>query len=354
MKLLFITQKLHGQDAFTVLWVNAFRALGYEVTVLCLEWKPDEIRKVMPDADLSFTVRSMGKENGDGKVANVVRFIKFVMLEEYDRVFVHMTPVWGVFGMIPWIVRRKPVYLWYTHYKMQLGLRLIGWYGKRLFCATPQSMPQYDHSPKKVVVGHGIDLSYWPKRTNVTTDSSKLMIVHRLSRSKRVEIVLRALKLLPNYTLDIYGIEAEPDYLQELKKIVVDEGLTSRVNFHGTVPMKDLPVLYTTHRLILNMASETIDKTMLEAMTCGCYPVTTKGNATAIGLRPLDSARGFGRQVGIPEAPEADTPEALAAFIERYKDIAPIDADTMYAVVEERHSLSALIAKMDVFIRQGS
>jgi glycosyltransferase involved in cell wall biosynthesis len=340
MKLLFITQKLHGQDAFAVQWINAFRARGYDVTVLCLEWRPEDIKNVLgAEVDLSFTVHSLGKEKGTGKIGQILGFWKMITGLQYDRVFIHMTPVWGFFGAPIWLARRTPVYLWYTHYKMQIGLWLIGLYGKRMFCATPQSLPQYNRSPKKVVVGHGIDLAFWPQRKNVADDPKKLLVVHRLSRSKRLEIVLHALTQLPGYTLDVYGIEAEKDYVAEMKALISALKLDDRVTFKGSAPAKDLADVYMHHHLILNMASETIDKTMLEAMTCGCYPVTTRGNAAAIG---------------IPAAPENDTPEALAAFITRYGEKAPIGADEMYRVVEDRHSLAALVEKMDRYIRAGN
>ena len=99
--------------------------------------------------------------------------------------------------------------------------------------------------------------------------------------------------------------------------------------------MKELPAVYANHRLILNMASETIDKTMLEAMTCGCYPVTTHRNAEAIGLQ---------------DAPKEDTPEAVAAFIQAFKTA---DGDSLYRIVEGRHSLEGLIEKMDLYIAVG-
>lgn len=338
LRLLFITQKLHGQDAFAVQWVNAFRAKGYDVTVLCLEWRPEEITKVLGNADLSFTVHSMGKEKGTGKIGQILTFWRLITMLKYDRVFIHMTPVWGFFGAPVWVLRRTPVYLWYTHYKMQIGLWLLGWYGKRLFCATPQSLPQYKGSQKKQVVGHGIDLAFWPKRNNIASDPKKLLSVHRLSRSKRVEITLRAMALLPEYTLDIYGIDAEPDYVAELEALVKELHLDSRVTFKGSAPLQSLAAIYTQHCLIINMASETIDKTMLEAMTCGCYPVTTKGNAQAIG---------------ISDAPKDDTPETIAAFIRQHANHISMSADAMYDVVQKKHSLTALVEKMDGYIGVG-
>jgi glycosyltransferase involved in cell wall biosynthesis len=330
MRLLFITQKLHGQDRFTVLWVRAFIRQGYDVTVLCLE---------KADAAYEFPVISLGKESGASRLQSILRFERFIMTHRYDRVFIHMVPVWYALGFWWWLLKRIPVYLWYTHYQMQLGVRLFGFFGKRFFCATPQSLPQYDRNEKKVVVGHGIDLSVWPMKPNVAMDPHRLLVVHRLSRSKRLEIVLRALAILdPAYTLEVIGMEAEPDYAQAMKALTMELGLGNRVTFRGTLPMDQLPQIYASHILCINMASETIDKTMLESMTCGCYPVTTRANAAAIG---------------IPAAPNADSPEALAEFVRQYAARAPLSGEQMYSVVQQRHSLDRLMSAMDRYVRFG-
>ena len=341
MKLLVVTQKLHGQDAFTVLWVEAWQRRGYDVTVLCLEWMPHAAMTALGrDRAPDFDVVSLGKESGAKRWSILLRFLWKVSTLRYDRVFIHMTPVWGAVGMPVWLARRTPVYLWYTHYKMQLGLRLLGWYGKRLFAATPQSLPQYEGNPKKVVVGHGVDLSYWPMRPNRATDPKKLLVVHRLARSKRLELVLRAMAILPaDYALEVYGQEVEPDYVVEMLQLTRSLGLEKRVTFHGTAPMHSLPDLYASHRLILNMAGETIDKTMLEAMTCGCYPVTTERNAQAIGL---------------PAAPTEDTPEQIAVFVQFYaSQELPATPEELYATVRERHSLDGIVERMDRYVSAG-
>ncbi len=330
MRLLFVTQKLHGQDAFTVLWVRQFIRQGYDVTVVCLEGS---------DQTYDFPVITLGKEKGATKLRSILRFERLIWSLEYDRVFVHMAPVWYALGGWCWLLRAKPTYLWYTHYKIQLGVWLFGIFGRRFFCATPQSLPQYNRSDKKIVVGHGIDLTAWPMRANACVDSHKLLVVHRLSRSKRLELILRAMTLLDEaFTLDIYGIEAEAEYVAEMKALTKELKIESRVTFRGTTPMNTLPEIYAKHRLILNMASETIDKTMLEAMTCGCYPVTTAANALAIGIQ---------------SSPASDTPEAIANFVRQFADKAPIDEQQMYRTVEHGHSLTGLIAKMDAYIREG-
>ncbi|TSC80406.1 MAG: hypothetical protein G01um101425_60 [Candidatus Peregrinibacteria bacterium Gr01-1014_25] len=337
--LLFITQKLHTQDAFGILWANAFAARGYDVHVICLEDRTAAGQGALGDITPRFTVHSLGKEHGTGRIRQVLRFWSLIITLRYDRVFIHMSPVWYALGWWWWLLRGIPVYLWYTHYKMQPGVRLFGWFGRRFFCATAQSLPQYRTSPKKIITGHGIDLAFWPKRPNVSSNPNSLLVVHRLSRSKRLELILYALTLLPGFTVDIYGIDAEADYAAAMRSLAGNLGVDGRAVFHGTIPMKKLPAIYTRHRLILNMASETIDKTMLEAMTCGCYPVTTKANAQAIGL---------------PAAPADDTPEAIAAFVESASASPPLPADALYAIVVERHSLGRLLDQMDRYIRSGT
>ena len=334
--LLFITQKLHTQDVFGALWIREFLRKGYQVQVICLEG--GDIPFVLQE-ESSCSIHSLEKERGVSRLRQIFRFWKLILTLHYDRVFIHMSPVWGGLGAWWFWPRRVPTYLWYTHYKMQWGLRVLGWYAKRMFCATAQSLPQYERSPKKVVTGHGIDLDTWPKRENQSENPHRLLVVHRLSRSKRLEITLRALADLPQeYTLDVYGIEAEPDYVAELQQLVDQLQIRDRVTFHGTVPMDQLPLIYEQHRFVVNMASETIDKTMLEAMTCGCYPVTTLRNAEAIGLS---------------DAPAEETAESLRQWILDH-DQAPLSAEEMYRIVEERHSLRGLIAKMDAYIREGN
>ncbi|MEK7561105.1 MAG: glycosyltransferase family 4 protein [Patescibacteria group bacterium] len=334
--LLFITQKIHSKDddlAFVILWIREFIRQGIEVRVICLE---------RGDFDDSFPVYSLGKEKGYGTVRRAARFLRFIFTLKYDTVFVHMNPEYFTLGGWYWWIKRTPSYLWYTHYKMHVHLRLAAFFSKRMFAATAQSLPQYNKSPKKVIVGHGIDIGYWisgreggaPQNPNPCAFVS----IHRICRSKRAEIGIAALKYLPeNYTLTIYGRDVEKDYAEELCALVKKEQLEKRMRFVGSVPMGELRAVYPQYRVMVNMASETIDKTMLEGMLFGVYPVTTKGNSKAIGL---------------PVWPEDDKPETVARFIldgawQRY------DASFLRRIVIERHSLSALVEKMAKYIKRG-
>jgi glycosyltransferase involved in cell wall biosynthesis len=207
-----------------------------------------------------------------------------------------------------------------------------------MFAATEQSLPQYNHSQKKVVTGHGVDVAYW-SQVQQGTDETQLLMVHRLSRSKRVELGIEALALLPEaYTLTIYGRPIDAAYFAELQALVSKRGLGSRVTFKGPLPMPELRAVYPHYRLFLNMASETIDKTMLEAMCNGLYPVTTARNTEAIGLTA---------------APTDDTPKAIADFI-LSRGFAQYTSEQLRTLVADKHSLSALVTKMSKYIKNGN
>lgn len=335
MTLLVVSERISEHDddiAFHVLWVKELIRQGFDVEVICLE------RGVF---DGSFSVHSLGKEKGIGGLRRVVRFLHLITKLKYDSVLVLMNPEYVTLGSWWWLLTRKPVYLWYTHYAVHVHIRLAALVCRRLFAATAQSMPQLEGNPKKVVLGHGIDVNHWLQAESArkkVSGRTKLVSIHRIARSKRVEVSIRTLEYLPSeYTLDIYGPVLEPEYQMELKQLVQDRGLAGRVAFYGPVPMDELRSVYPRYRLLLNMASETIDKTMVEAMLFGVYPVTTPGNSRAIGL---------------PVWPEAETSEALANFI-LHGSWDTYTEEELKHVVEERHSLVRLMHEIGQYIKEA-
>ncbi len=344
--LLFITQKIHQNDddlAFVILWIKEFIKQGVNVQVICLE-KGDfsAIGGSALGGDTPFPVYSLGKELGYGKLRRVLRFLKLIFTLKYNRVFVHMNPEYFTLGGWYWRLKGIPMYLWYTHYKMHIHMRLSAWFCKRLFAATKQSLPQYEGSPKKIITGHGIDMDFWsgaiPAGENQNAPQ-KLLTVHRLCRSKRLELGILALKYLPEeYTLTVYGRDVEKDYVRELHELAKRENLSDRVKFMGPVPMTELKNIYPRCRLMVNMASETIDKTMLEAMLFGLYPITTEGNSEAIGL---------------PASISQDDPKEIAAFI-LGKKWEGYNKSFLQIIVKQRHSLSSLIGQMNKYIILGN
>ncbi|MFH2231648.1 MAG: glycosyltransferase family 4 protein [Patescibacteria group bacterium] len=338
-KLLFITPKIdesHDDLAFAGLWAKAFNNADFDVQVICT-------RKGVCSLDIP--VYSLGGERGVSRLGQFLNFQKLIMTLKYDRVFVHMTPRWLAAGSWFWWLRRIPHYLWFTHYTRTLALKIGDKTVKRMFAATKECLPHYDGDERKIVTGHGIDTDFWQTQELLSDEEREpithLLCVHRISRSKRFDLVLKALALLPSeYKLTHYGQpqdpRIDPEYADEIKRLVIDLNLGGRVRFMGAVPMHELKKIYPRFQTFINMVPRTIDKTVLEAMYCGLTPIMTYGQAEAIGY---------------PGWPSDDTPEAIAGYIKRMQ---LKSREQLQKIVNEGHSLKALIGKMAVYIRPGS
>ena len=338
MRLLFITPKIHERDddfAFTSLWAKAFAQAGFEVTVICLEKR---------ETTLSVPIYSLGRERGWKSWQSFLYFQWIILTVPHDRVFVHMNPRWLAAGAWYWWLRRIPTYLWYTHYTRPFSLKIGDKIVKRMFAATVDCLPQYNNDQRKIVTGHGIDTAFWETDPVAEADReprTHLLAVHRISRSKRIEIVLKALALLPlEYTLTHYGRaqdpRSDPAYEQEIRSLMEDPRLAGRVRLMGSRPMPELKNVYPHFRVMANMVPDTIDKSVLEGMYAGLTPVMTRGQANAIGY---------------PDAPEDDTPESVAAFIEQ---MTIKSRESLQEIVRSRHALRSLVEKMSVYIRAGN
>lgn len=338
LRLLFITPTIDEQDddlAFTSLWARTFFEAGYDVTVICG-------RK--GETSLPFPVYGLGHDNkGGSKFKPIFRLLRLITTLKYDRVFVHMNTGYLAVGAWYWWLRRIPTYLWWTHYTRPRTFRMSEFVLKRLFAATKESLPQFDGDPRKVVTGHGIDTHFWnvPAVSDEAREPKEhLLAVHRISRSKRLELTIRALALLPpEYTLTHYGRPLNPAddlaYEKEMYALVKELGLESRVRFMGSVPMPQLCEIYPRYQTFINIVPKTIDKSVLEAMYCGLTPVLTSGQAEAIG--------------GL-SYPKNDTPEAIAEYIRTMRIMSHKE---LRQIVDERHSLKRLINVLSEYIQPG-
>lgn len=335
-RLLFITPKINDKDddvAFAALWAKGFTDAGFDVTIICGEKGETSLPNVY----------SVEHKQGGSRFGSLMRFWKLMFTLKYDRVFVHMNTRWLAAGALYWKLRGIPTYLWFTHYTNTATMKMGQVAVTRFFCATKDSLPHYEGDPRKIVTGHGIDTEYWnvPELSEGERESSKhLLAVHRISRSKRLDIVLRALALLPaEYTLTHYGRPLDPsvdnNYQGEIESLVKDLGLTERVKFMGSVPMPSLREIYPRFRVFINLVPKTIDKSALEAMYCGLTPVIIRGHAEAIGY---------------PDFPRDETPEAIAEFI---LGMRIHTREELRTIVERGHSMKSLIAKMSSYIMPG-
>ena len=284
MKLLIITQKVDINDpilGFFHRWIEEFTKHGEKVTVICLQQGeyhlPAEVR-----------VLSLGKENGQSRLKYLWNFYKYLWQERknYDKVFVHMNPVYIILAGWWWQLANKLVFLWYTHRQVDLKLRIAEKFVNKIFTAAPESFTLV--SKKVCVVGHGIDVGAFacPIR-NIDNQKINLLHVGRITRIKNCDIFIEAVRLLrENYQRSVKAVfigEAvtvdDVVYKQKLLNQINQSGLDGVVEFRGSVANREMREQYCMADLTVNLTpTGGIDKSVLESMAAGA-PVLTSNQA---------------------------------------------------------------------------
>jgi glycosyltransferase involved in cell wall biosynthesis len=153
------------------------------------------------------------------------------------------------------------------------------------------------------VVPNGVDIPVAPMSK---TRGTAFAFVGRLSRKKRLDLILRALAGVNAATLDVLGPDAE-NLSSELERQCGELGITGRVRFHGEVDAaRRDAVLSSAAALILPSVQENFGNVVAEALACGCPAIVTDGVGAAVDVQRA--------QAGWLVAPDAD---ALAQVMQR-------------------------------------
>jgi glycosyltransferase involved in cell wall biosynthesis len=257
--------------------------------------------------------------------------------ERFDAVFVHMNADW-VYRLAPcWRRFRVPVLLWYAHGTVTPRLRRAHQHASCVITSTPEGfrIP----SSKVRIIGQGVDTDLFVPAAN-RPDTATIVAVGRVSRRKRVDLMLETLAWLKRHApehpfrLRIIGPSLTRDderYAVELEQMVSSAGLRDVVTFEGPLPVAALPEIYASSFLHLNL-SETgsMDKAILESLASGCLTLTSNEAAfTVLGGFPDFQLR-------------QRTPEAIGAQIRRvYEDRHAFNAAALRQLVEGRHDLNS-------------
>jgi glycosyltransferase involved in cell wall biosynthesis len=257
--------------------------------------------------------------------------------EKFDAVFVHMNADW-VYRLAPcWRRFGVPVLLWYAHGSVTRRLHRAHAHASCVITSTPEGfrIP----SAKVRVIGQGVDTDLFVPPA-ARPDSATIVAVGRVSRRKRVDLMLESLAWLKAhapqhpFTLRIIGPTLTRDderYAEELAKKVAAMGLGGAVTFEGPLPVDRLPAVYAASSLHLNL-SETgsMDKAILESLASGC-PTLTSNEAAFTVLRDFP-----GLQI------RQRTPDAIGAQILRaYEARRAFSPATLRQLVEGQHDLNS-------------
>ena len=255
--------------------------------------------------------------------------------ERFDAVFVHMNADW-VYRLAPcWRRFRVPVLLWYAHGSVTRRLHRAHAHASCVITSTPEGfrIP----SPKVRVIGQGVDTDLFVPAAN-RPDTATIVAVGRVSRRKRVDLMLESLAWLKThapqlpFTLRIIGPTLTRDderYAEELEQMASASGLRGAVTFEGPLPVDRLPQIYASSFLHLNL-SETgsMDKAILESLASG-LPTLTSNEAAFAVLRDFPGLQvrqrtpdAIGEQIRrVYETRHAFSPIALRQLVEGQHDL---------------------------------
>jgi len=157
------------------------------------------------------------------------------------------------------------------------------------------------------LVPHGVEVEPFAYHVRETeSDIIRLLYVGQLWEGKGIEILLRALGKLRNYTdknfiLDIYG-SGTTDYLNHMNRIILEEGLEEVVTLRGTVPYEELPNVYKAHDILVfpSIWNEPFPLVPLEAMLTGLPVVASTAGGTQEAIQ--DNQTGLVVEKGNAEA----------------------------------------------------
>ncbi|HLC76313.1 MAG TPA: glycosyltransferase [Candidatus Peribacterales bacterium] len=332
MKLLIITQvvdKNYVPLCFAVEWFREFGKQCDQVTIISQKVGKYDLPK-------NVNVLSLKKEEGKSKCMQVMRFYRLVWKhrKEYEAVFVHMTPIWVVFGAPLWLLFRKRVYLWYeargTGWNVRLGLAFV----RKAFSASLGGMPL--QTKKSVLTGHGIDTVFFasPQLSSSDRDPNLIVTVGRITKAKRIDLIIQCFAALPpQYRLQIIGVPiTEEDYKTRamLEALVETLGIGDRIVFE-TISDEELRILLQRAMLFLHASEATsLDKAPLQAMASECLVVTAS---------PVVKPH-------VPELCRAE-PKTMADASKKILAMPSLEQEKLRKelriIVEQKHSLQLLI-----------
>jgi len=283
MNLLIVTQKVNKNDSnlgFFHNWLLEFSKHCEKLTVVCLEKGEYDL----PD---NVKVLSLGKEKGVSKLTYLRRFYKYIFGEKknYDYVFVHMNVEYVILGAWFWKMWGKKIGLWYMHKSVTGKLKMAEKLADFIFTGSKDSFRL--RSDKLKILHHGIDSNLFSFQDRPIGQPLRFLTVGRVSVSKNLDLMIDLIAKLKNRMSDepIFDIVGAPiynkdeDYKQLLETKINDLSLNN-INFVGSIANVDLPSFYQKTDIFLNFSDTgSLDKTILEAMSCGALVVSSNDSA---------------------------------------------------------------------------
>jgi glycosyltransferase involved in cell wall biosynthesis len=259
--------------------------------------------------------------------------------ERFDAVFVHMNADWA-YRLAPcWRRFGIPVLLWYAHGTVTNRLRRAH---DQAACVVTSTREGFGIPSLKVrIIGQGIDTDLFTAPAS-RPDNATIVAVGRVSRRKSLDLMIETLAWLKTnapqhpFNLRIMGPTLTRDdrlYAAELVDMVNRRNLGRQVIFEGPRAMAELPAVYGSAFLHLNLSQTgSMDKTILESLACGCTTLTSNASVFSL-LEP------FPDLVLRTRTPEAIGRQICRAYVHRHSNA----SSDLRQLVVGRHDLNSYV-----------
>ncbi|MEL7067699.1 MAG: glycosyltransferase family 4 protein [Cyanobacteria bacterium J06581_3] len=350
MNLLVFNLKTDADDSvlgFTTDWINALAKKCDRVVVITMFMGRLAV-------DQNVQVFSIGKEKSYSEPRRLIEFyrllIKVLRTEKIDACFAHMIQLFAILGWPLLKIKKIPILLWYEHSHVPISLRIATALVDRIVAASPNGFRIKTHKFRSI--GHGVDIQrFTPATTSSisTCQKVRLLTLGRLSPVKCLETAIEAIALLPDklkHRIELRYIGDPIDakgkaYASQLKETVSKLALENVVTFQPALPFFKVQAAYHSADIFINSSNtDSIDKTVLEAMSCGLAVITSNSAFVNVFEEAL------AKQWCIPK----NRPDILARRVEQLVAMSPQERQELGSRLRERvkasHSLEALSRRL--------
>jgi len=279
MKILIITQSVDLNNpvlGFFHRWIEEFSKKFEFVTVICLE-------KGEYNLPLNTKVLSLGKGIKKSRMMYLWNFYKYIWQERknYDAVFVHMNQEYVLLGWKIWLLLGKKIYMWRNHPSGSVLTGIASMFCKKIFCTSRFS---YTAKYKKtVIMPVGIDTNLFKPDSAISRIKNSILFLGRIAPVKNLGLLIDTVSKITDipWTLTVVGNPLSKDelYYKSLKEKCLPLGIESKVNFQKGLQNNQTPNIYSANEIFINLSpSGMYDKTIFEAMLCGCVVLTSNEN----------------------------------------------------------------------------
>ncbi len=278
MRLLIVTQVVDTEDpvlGFFTRWIEEFAKHTKTIEVICLKSGkfnfPPNVR-----------VRSLGKEHSASRLKYIINFYTYIwrLQHDYDTVFVHMNQEYVLLGALPWKFLGKKITMWRNHHFGNVFTRIAVLLSNKVFCTSKYSFTA--RFRKTVLMPVGIDTDLFKRDGKVIRIPQSVLFLGRISPVKKLDVLINALLLLDRENIDfvanIYGdsLKVDKAYRERVKEMARKLEEKRKIIFHGAIPNYKTPEIYNQNEIFINLTeSGSLDKTIFEAIACGCLPLTS-------------------------------------------------------------------------------